>query len=336
MKHVPRNLALVALIAVALAPPTAAQRRIRINVGTVAPTGSAWHEILIQMQQDWKEISGGRIDMRVYAGGSLGDDLEMLRKVRIGQLQAVAMTGIGLARIDEGVNALQIPMLFESYQELDYVRDRMAPKLEKRLGEQGFVVLNWSDGGWARFFTKKPAKTLDDVRKQKLWISAGDPKTEKLYKDYGLQVTPLPLSEVATGLQSGLIEAIDVPPLYAMLDGSFQRATNMTDIKWAPVIAGTVISEKAWQRIPADLRSKLLDASRKAGEATRDKIRRLGDEAVSEMQDRGLTVVEPDRAAWRTEVEAAWPDLRGVLAPAELFDEAIRLRDEFRRGGASQ
>lgn len=322
---------IILLLGALLAPPADAQRRIRINLGTVAPSGSAWHEILMQMQQDWERISGGRIDLRVYPGGSLGDDLEMLRKVRIGQLQSVAMTGIGLSRIDEGVNALHIPMLFDSYAELDYVRDKMAPKLEAALEAEGFVVLAWSDAGWARFFTKKPAKTLDELRKQKLWISAGDPETEKLYKDYDMQVTPLPLSEVSTGLQTGLIEAVDVPPLYAMLDGTYNRAPYMTDIKWAAVVAGTVISKKAWDRIPADLRPKLLASAREAGDKARERIRSLGEDAIEQMQQRGLTVVEPDREAWETEVEAAWPKLRGVLAPAPLFDEAIRLRDEFRK-----
>ena len=327
-----RRTAIKTLAAASLTTNLWAQRGLRINLGTVAPPNSAWHEILQQMQQDWTKISGGRVQLRVYPGGSLGDDSEMLRKVRIGQLQAVAMTGIGLALIDDGVDALHIPMLFDSYAELDHVRDAMAPKLERRLNGKGFVVLNWSDGGWAQFFTKKPAATLDDIRKQKLWISAGDAKTERLYKQFGMQVTPLPLSEVGTALQSGLVEAITVPPLYAMLDGSFQRATNMTDIKWAPVIAGTVIAQQAWEKIPATLRRELAAASERAGDATRDRIRKLGDDAIVQMKQRGLTVVATDRAAWKKEVEAAWPKLRGVLAPADLFDEAVRLRNEFRGG----
>ena len=327
-----RRTAIKTLAAGALTTNLWAQRGLRINLGTVAPPNSAWHEILQQMQQDWTKISGGRVQLRVYPGGSLGDDSEMLRKVRIGQLQAVAMTSIGLALIDEGVDALHIPMLFDSYAELDHVRDKMAPKLEQRLEEQGFVVLNWSDGGWAQFFTKRPAKTLDDIRKHKLWISAADAKTERLYKQFGMNVVPLPLSEVATALQSGLVEAITVPPLYAMLDGSFQRATNMTDLKWAPVIAGTVIAKAAWEKIPAALRPELAAASAKAGDATRSRIRKLGDEAIVQMKDRGLNVVPIDTAAWKQEVEAAWPKLRGVLAPADLFDEAIRLRNELRAG----
>jgi TRAP-type C4-dicarboxylate transport system substrate-binding protein len=327
-----RNL-LTAILLAGLLTPTPAQRgggAVRVNLGTVVPQGSAWHEILMRMKQDWAAISGGRVELRIYPGGSLGDDVEMLRKVRIGQLQAVAVTSVGFSRIDDSIEALHSPLLFNSYEELDYVRDKMAPKLEAALNQKGFVVLNWSDGGWAQFFTKTPAKTLDDLRGMKLWIGTGDPKAEQLYRDFGMRPTPLPMTEMLTALQTGLIEAIDVPPLFAMLDGSFQRAPYMTNIRWAPVMGGTVISKEAWENIPADLRPKLLNSARKAGEEMRGRIRQLGEDAIVQMKQRGLTVVEADRSAWQREVEAGYPKMRGKLAPAPLFDEAIRLRDEYR------
>ncbi len=329
MLNVCRNICATLLLAGLLAP-VQAQRAIRVNLGTVVPKDSAWYEVLARMKQDWSEISGGRVDLRIYPGGSLGDDVEMLRKVRIGQLQAIAVTSVGLSRIDSSIEALHIPLLFESYEELDYVRDRMAPKFEAALEAKGFTVLNWSDGGWAQFFTKRPARSLDDIRGMKLWIATGDPKTEQLLHDFDLRPTPLPMTEMLTALQTGLVEAIDVPPLFAMLDGSYQRAPYMTAIRWAPVVGGTIISSKAWERIPADLRPKLLASAEKAGEEMRGRIRQLGEDSIKQMQQRGLTVVAVDQAAWKAEVEAAYPKLRGRLAPADLFDEAIRLRDEYR------
>lgn len=327
-----RNLC-AAILLVGLLMPVSAQRAsrsIRVNLGTVVPKDSAWYEVLVRMKQEWATISGGRVDLRIYPGGALGDDIEMLRKVRIGQLQAVAVTSVGFAHIDGSIEALHIPLLFRNYAELDYVRDKMAPQLEASLKAKGFIVLNWSDGGWAQFFTKEPAKTLDDIRGMKLWIAAGDPKAERLYRDFGMRPIPLPMTEMLTSLQTGLIEAIDVPPLFAMLDGSYRRAPYMTDIRWAPVIGGTVISTEAWERIPADLRPQLLSAARKAGEEMRGRIRQLGEDAVTQMKQRGLTVVSVDQGAWQTEVEEGYAKMRGQLAPADLFDEAIRLRDEYR------
>ncbi len=324
------------LIAAALlcgVTPASAQRPIRINMGTVAPEGSPWHEVLQRMGQDWRRISGGKINFRIFPGGVLGSEAEMLRKMRIGQLQAVGLSGAGLERVDSGVACLQIPMMIDSYEELDYIREKIAPKLEVLLEQKGYIVLNWSDVGWVHFFTKQPARTPDDIRKMKLFTSAGDPETEKLYKEFGFRPVPLDLTDMLLGLQTGMIDAFDVPPLFAMLDQTFGLAKNMIDVKWAPLVSATIISRRTWQRIPPEWRAEMHRSARKAGLDLRGKIRKLGDDAVVEMQKRGLKVVRVDKMGielWRSEAEAAYPQLRGRLVPEDLFDEVLRLRNEFR------
>lgn len=330
-KYVVRLIACIALLS--LVPPAYSQRPLRINVGTVAPEGSPWHEILQQMGQDWEEISGGKVILRIYPSGVLGDENDMLRKVRIGQLQAVALSSAGLERIERSVSCLQIPMLIDTYEELDYVWDRIAPTLEARLEQKGFVVLNWGDVGWVYFFTKEPAKTPNDIRKLKLFTSAGDPEAEKLYKELGFRPVPLAVTDLLPALQTGLIEAFDVPPLFALLDQSFALAKNMIDLKWAPLVGATVVSKRIWERIPEQLRPQLLQAARAAGQQRRSEIRKLGEDAIVEMQKRGLNVIHLDATAlaeWRAEAEAAYPKLRGGLVPAGLFDEVVRLRNEYR------
>ena len=315
------------------ATPASAQKTIRINMGTVAPEDSPWHQVLQQMGQDWERLSGGRVKLRIYPGGVLGDEMEMLRKVRIGQLQAVALSSAGLTRADRGVACLQIPLLIDSYQELDYVRERIAPTLEERLAARGYTVLHWGDVGWVHFFTKKPARTLDDIRKMKLYTAAGDPETEKLYKEFGFQPVPLAVTDLLPALQTGLIEAFDVPPLFALLDQSFGLAKNMIDLKWAPLTGATIVSKRTWERIPEPLRVELLEVARKAGLQLRGDIRKLGDDAVVEMEKRGLRITRLDattKSEWYSEAEVAYPKLRGRLVPSELFDEVIRLRNEFR------
>jgi TRAP-type C4-dicarboxylate transport system substrate-binding protein len=263
----------------------------------------------------------------------------MVRKMQRRGLDAVALSGAGLPSVDKSVNCLNVPLLFESYEELDYVRDRVAPELERRMEQSGFKVLNWSDAGWVYFFSRRPARTPDDLRKMKIWTSSGDPETEKLFKDLGFQVVPLPATDMLTSLQTGLIEVIDVPPLYAMLDRTYQVASYMIDLRWAPLMAATVISKSSWERIPEGYRQRLLDASRRAGAELRDEIRKAGEDAVEEMRKRGLTVIELDEAArlrWKAEAESVYPRIRGTLAPADLFDEVMRLSREFRerRSGA--
>lgn len=321
-----------AVLLAAAVSPGLAEQKVKIRLGTLAPEGSPWHDALTEMKEEWRRISGGTVEVKIYSG-VLGDETEMIRKMRIKQLQAVAVSGAALPRIDPGVSCLQIPLLFDSYEELDYVRDRMAPRLEARIEEEGFVVVNWSDAGWVHFFSKRPAVTPDDLRGMKLLTSAGDPQTEKLYKDFGLQVVPLPYTEVLMALETGLIQAVQGPPLYAMLDQWFGLATNMTDLRWAPLVGATIVRKDTWEKIPPAWREEMVESARSAGRKLRNKIRTLGEEAVPEMEKRGLTVVRLDEAAlraWHTESEGAYPKLRGAYAPADLFDEAVRLRDEFR------
>jgi len=306
---------------------------VRVRMGTVVPRGSAWHEALQRIEQEWRRITGGEVRMTIYPGGVLGDEVEMVRQVRQRRIQAVGLSSVGLSHIDEGVAALQLPMMFRSYEELDYVRGKLAPKLEKRLEAEGFKVLNWGDGGWVRFFTKRPARTLDDIRKMKLFISAGDPETEALYKRYGFRVVPLSLSDLLTSLQTGMVEAFDVPPLFALLDNSYKLAPHMIDVRWAPLIGGTVVSLEVWKRIPERHRPAMLEAAHRAGEQLRSRIRELDREAIEEMKMRGLKVIElteEERKQWQREAEAAYSELKGPYAPAGLIDEALRLRDEFR------
>jgi TRAP-type C4-dicarboxylate transport system substrate-binding protein len=174
---------------------------------------------------------------------------------------------------------------------------------------------------------------VDDLRALRMLTSAGDPETEKLYKDFGFQVVPLPYTEVLMALETGLIEAVQGPPLYAMLDQWFGLARNMTDLNWTPLVGATVIRKDTWDKIPARWHTPMIEAARVAARQLKDKIRKLDAEAVPEMTKRGLRVVALDeaaRTAWRTEAETAYPRLRGRYAPAELFDEVRRLRDEFR------
>ncbi len=304
-----------------------------INVGTAAPEGSPWHQILQKTRQDWARISGGKYTMRIYPSGTLGDENAMILKLRIGQLQAVALSGVGLSQVEPAVSCLQIPMLFDSYEEFDYVRDRLAPKLEALLEKRGFVTLQWSDVGWVHFFTKTPARMPDDIRRLKLFTSAGDPDSERLYKEFGLQVVPLAVTDLLPSLQTNLIQAFDVPPLFALLDQSFGVARNMIDLKWVALSGATLMSRKAWDRVPAEQRAEFLKAANAASTRVRAEIRKMGDDAIGEMQKRNLNVVKlgaGELAQWRKEAEASYPKLRGRVIPEDLFDEVVRLHNEFR------
>jgi TRAP-type C4-dicarboxylate transport system substrate-binding protein len=314
--------------------PATCRAQVVIKLGTVAPEGSTWHDALLSIRQQWRDISHGEVELRIYAGGVLGGEAEMVRKVQRHGLDAIAISGAGLPFIDSSVDCLNLPMLFESYEELDYVRNGIAPDLEQRLAHKYFKVLSWAEGGWIYFFTKAPVRTPDDLRKLRLWTAAGHPEAETLSKALGFQVVPLPETDMLTGLQTGLVDAIDVPPLFALLDRSYQLAKYMTNLKFAPLNAATVISLPAWERIPASHRPRLLDAVRQAGQALRAAIRQAGDDAIQEMRKRGLQIVDldaPTIAQWRLEAQKAYPKFGCSVHHPDVFDKVLRLHQAFQR-----
>jgi TRAP-type transport system periplasmic protein len=237
------------------------------------------------------------------------------------------------------VNCLNLPMFFDTYEQLDYVRHGIAAELDKSFEQHGYKVLNWAEAGWVHFFAKSPVRTPDDLRALRMWIGTGDPKAERLAKELGFRAVPLPTTDMLTGLQAGLIEVIDVPPLFALLDRSFQAAPYMTDLRFAPLIAATVITLPAWERIPAKYRDSLLEASQAAAARLRSKIHAAEGESIAEMQSRGLHVVEIDGATiaeWRRESEAIYPHLDCAMQYPELFTKVLTLqRESAARGGAA-
>lgn len=310
-----------------------ALQQIRLRIGTVVPRGSLWHDTLQYIAQDWQRIVGPELRVVIHPDSQLGDESDMVRKARGGIIDAVGLSSVGLSRIDDGVSCLQMPMMFESYEELDFVRDRVAAHLERRIEARGFKVLHWADGGWVYVFTKEGVRTPDDLRRMRLFTSAGDPETERLYKEFGFNVVPFSTTDLVPMLQAGKLDAFAMPPLFAQLQELFKLAPRMTDVRWVPLVGGTVITLKAWERLPEAKRGALLEAAKKPGDHLRAEIRRMGEVAVEEMRKRGLTVVAVDaatRRVWQAEAEKAYPKLRGDYCPADVFDEVKALRDEYR------
>jgi TRAP-type C4-dicarboxylate transport system substrate-binding protein len=305
-----------------------------IRLGTMVPKGSRWHEILLNMGEEWKKASGGKIELKIYPTGEQGDEPEMVQKVRIKKLQAVAISGAGLSGIDAATAALQIPMMLNSYEELDYVRDHISARLEKGLAARGFIVLNWGDAGWVHFFTKQPALHPNDIRKLKLCVLQGDNSTFQLYKINGFHPVALAATDILTGLQTGLIEAFQSPPLFALSNQWFGGAKNMLDIQFAQLVGATLISKDVWDKIPPAVQKEIKASALTAGVALREEIRKAEAGSVPMMQQFGLNVVHADNkviAEWRQLAEAIWPNLRGTMVPPDLFDEVKRLRDAYRK-----
>ncbi len=304
-----------------------------VKLATIAPEGSSWHRVLQDMGEDWKKVSGGKVTLRIYPGGVVGDEEAMLRKMRVGQLHAAAISGLGLTFLDRSFYALHVPMMFASEEEFDYVRGKLSPQLEKILEEKGFIVLNWGDAGWVHFFAKEPFTHPSEMKAMKLYLGAGDATLTQLYKQAGFRPVEISMVDMLPSLQTGLVDAFNSVPLAALAFQWFALAPHMADLNWTFLSGATVIDRRAWEKIPAELRPEILKVSRAASEHLQREIRTLNEDAVKAMVNNGLKihhVSPPVEAEWRKIVEDIYPQIRGKIIPADVFDEVRMYRDEFR------
>ncbi|MDX1483713.1 MAG: TRAP transporter substrate-binding protein DctP [Alphaproteobacteria bacterium] len=329
MKHPLVKIMAVILTLTVAAPALAAT----IKLGSLAPKGSPWHKALEDLAVEWAKLSAGKVRLRIYPGGVAGDEPDMVRKMRIGQLHAAALTGAGLARIAQEVQALQMPMMFRSDAELDHVRSRLMPKLNAALEAKGVHVLNWADAGWVYFFTQKPVVSPDDLKPLKLFAWVGETAHIGAWRAAGYNPVPLPATEIHTGLSSGLINAVPTTPIAALSYQWFGLAKHMTDVKWAPLVGATVITKRGWRRVPAALRDKLRDAAREMGRKLQPRIRKLDSEAITIMKKHGLKVHEvppPVEDAWVEGARQGYARLIDKVVPGAMVAEVERLRDAYR------
>ena len=307
----------------------------RVKLATLAPRGSSIHQILQAMGEEWRQAPGEGVALTVYTDGTMGGEAEIVRRMRVDQLQAALVSVAGLEQIDRSVNALQsMPMIFRSLDEVDYVRERMRPLLDKRLEEKGFVALFWGDAGWVRSFSKTPVMRPEEAKKLKMFALSGDTGQIDLMKSVGFQPVPLEYTDTLTGLQTGLIEIVPTIPFYALAGQLYLAAPYMLEINYAPLTGALVMTRKAWDALPPVTREAVRRAAEEAGKKVRTQSRKEMDESVTAMKKRGLKVSQmtPEvEAEWRALFDGVYPKLRGNLVPADMFDEVQRLLREYRK-----
>ena len=305
-----------------------------VKLASLAPKGSAWDLSFRATDEKWREASGGTVRMRIFAG-TLGDESDLMRRMRIGQIDAALVTMAALSTIDPALTAMNIPMAFASDDELDYVWRHMIPRWEARLRDKGYIVLNWGTAGWVHFFSKSPVERIDDLRALKLfiWTTGEVTNHEKFWKRMGFQPVPLSSIDILPGLQTGMISAFQSPPIMALGNQWFPFTGWMTDLKWGPVLGATVVRAETWDRIPPATRAALEAIARDEGAEMIEVVRRMEQDAVAATVKRGLEVVRvpPDALGeWRRAAESVYPAIRGAMIPAAAFDEVLRIRDDYR------
>jgi TRAP-type transport system periplasmic protein len=324
---------LLAVAALAASVGAAGAQSNVIKLASLVPDGSVWHKVLQGAGAEWSAATGGRVTLRIYPGGVAGDEPDMVRKMRIGQIQASALTVMGLSSIDDSFAVFAIPAIFDSYGELLYVLDRMTPTLKQRLEAKGFVFLNWGHAGWVHFFTKKPVTSAAEMKKLKMFVWAGDDRMVQLWKEIGFQPVALAATDIPAGLQTNMIEAYPTTPLAALSLQWYHNTPFMVGDGLAPLVGALVITKQSWMKIPEADRAAILASCAKAGDRLEREIPAQDSVAVVEMQKRGLTVtvVKSDaKAEWESTAQAFAVKMRGSMVPGDILDMALKAREGYR------
>jgi TRAP-type C4-dicarboxylate transport system substrate-binding protein len=254
--------------------------------------------------------------------------------MRIGQLDAAMLSVVGLIEIDPATAALQyMPMMFRSWAELEYVREKLRPDLEAKFAAKGFVVLAWGEVGWVQFFMREDVTTPEQVKPKPIFSWSEDVKQAGVMKARGFNAVPLPLADVLPAIQTGMLDVVPVSPLWALV-GQYDRSLRyMLRINWVPVIGATVMRRRAFEALTPAARETLLESAAKAAQALRKHRDTQDEDAIKALRERGVQVREmtPElERAWQAEAEGAWPLVRGNMVPADTFDKVRAALAEYR------
>lgn len=318
--------------------PTAHANTQQLRIGSLVPKNSLYHRQLIDIADSWRTAQGTGARYVVFPDGAQGGEAEMARRMRIGQLQGALLSVVGLREIEPSIAALQaMPLLFRNWDEVDYVREKMRPAMEKKFMDKGFVVLAWGDAGWVRFFSKEAALRPDDYKRMKFFAWGSEPDQQNIMKSLGYTPVPLETTDILPAIQTGMINVVPSTPYFALATQVFNSAPHMLEINWAPIVGALVVTRKAWEGMSPEVQKAVRAASDKAGAEIRTKARQEVEEAVDAMKKRGLTVNKPNAAQmkeWNDLAEKLYPRIRGTMVPTETFDEVMAHLKTFRAGSA--
>jgi TRAP-type C4-dicarboxylate transport system substrate-binding protein len=231
-----------------------------------------------------------------------------------------------------------LPLLFRTWEEVDYVREKMRPAMEKRFLERGFVVVGWGDAGWVRFFSKDAAVRPDDYKGMKFFAWGSEPEQQAIMKSLGYTPVPLETADILPAMQTGMINVLPSTPYFALASQVYGTARHMLEINWAPIVGALVVTKKSWDAMSPAGQQALRTAGDLAGVQMRTQARLEVDEAVAAMRKRGLVVSRPtpeQMREWDALAAKLYPRIRGTMVPAETFDEVFTHLKAYRAGRGS-
>jgi TRAP-type C4-dicarboxylate transport system substrate-binding protein len=305
-----------------------------LKFATLAPQGSTWMNIISDWANQVEKESQGRLKFKLYGGGVSGDEPDVLRKIRFGQLHGGAMTGHGIGYIYSPTRVLEIPFLFRSYDEVDHVRAQLMPEIREGFHQNGFELLGWMEVGFIQLFSRVPIYSIEDMKKRRIWLWQGDPLGTAFFAASGLAPVPLPITEVFTSLSTGLIDTTIAPPLGAIAFQWFTKTPYMTDIPVMDGIGGLIVSRKFFDGLPKDLQQLLRRSGEEAGTRLLVETRRDNEKSLAVLKQNGVTFTsewkDKDSDLFDLRDRAAAMLAKDGYIPAPFYEKARKLLNDYR------
>jgi TRAP-type C4-dicarboxylate transport system substrate-binding protein len=317
----------------ALAGSAHAGGGIELRLATLAPSGSPWMEVLDKASAEIKDKTAGRVTFKYFEGGQQGDERDFVRKIKLGQLDGAAVTAVGLSMIDESIRVLELPMMFQSAEELDYVADKLWPYFQKKFEHKGFRLNDRGEVGWIYFLSKAKVEKIADLRGQKLWLWGDDQLVGAVFKKLGLNGVPLGVPEVDGNLTSGKIDACYGSPLAAVALQWYSKVKYITSMPMSFAIGATLVSNEAYKKLTPEDAKLIEDISRANAKKLRKVIRKANDDAKSTMKRKGVDLVPTPTAMvdeFTKQSTELWNELAGKIYSKEELKMVLDARDEYR------
>lgn len=329
MKSSARLVSFLFVLLIAVSSPSAQVFRI----GSSAPENSPWGRTLNRLAAEWQQRSDGRVRVQIFHNSIAGDEADMVRKMRIGQLQAVVMTNTGLSNFSDGILTLSMPLLIRDQDEYDHVFARVRDRLEAEINAHGLHVLSWSTAGWLHFFSRDPMRAPQELRRVRLAASPEEMKLVRAYQLMGFQPIPVPYTERLAALASGMVNAYLTVPILAAGFQWFGATPHMLDVPVGPAPGAVVMSERAYRQLPRDVRDEMIAVARRIAAGLDRDILELEAHAIRAMTEHGLEIInlsERELDAWLEEFSASYDVTLGLVFDERLYERIKDLLGAYR------
>ncbi|MBI4375153.1 MAG: TRAP transporter substrate-binding protein DctP [Elusimicrobia bacterium] len=324
-----------ALWALALCASSAFAQPVTIKFATLAPEGSTWMKVMSELNAELQARTNGQLKFKIYPGGVQGDERDVVRKIRIGQLQGAGFTGVGLGEIAPELRILDAPWLFRSHQEVDLVYRRFEPEFRSAVEKAGFVLLGWTELGWVHLFSREPIQKPEDLKRTRAWVWEGDPIAQAAFRALGVSPIPLSVVDVLSSLQTGLIDAVYGPPMGVVALQWFTRTKYIYPVPLAHSAGAVLVSKKTFDALSPEQRKALLEVGGKHLRRLTELARAENQEALKSLQKQGLVFSQAAEKATDFYDELgrkARRDLAGKLYSPQFLDRIEKALADNRKG----